>query len=72
MTWVANVLVLIGLYLTGRKIRVCFLFTAVGELIWSVCSALESRWDLSSICAVFTVLSIWNYYKWGQEADVKA
>lgn len=66
MTWIANLLVLVGLYLIGRKIRCAFLFSAVGEAIWTVCSASEGRWDLASICAVFTVMAVWNYVKWGR------
>jgi hypothetical protein len=67
VTWVANALVLVGLYLAGNKARSAFAFTAVGETIWAASAAAERRWDLASICAVFAVLAVVNYRKWGRE-----
>lgn len=67
MTWIANVLILIGMYLIGRKWRVCFVFSGLGESIWCVSSALEGRYDLAFICFVFVMGCGVNYYRWGRD-----
>ena len=69
ITWFANLLILIGMFLTGRKVRVCFLFAAAGETIWTACACCSGQYDLASICGVFVVMALLNYRKWGQDVD---
>ena len=66
MTWLANVFVLIGLWMAGNKNRYAFLFTIIGEAIWTIMSALRSQWDLAVICFIFTVLACVNWWKWSR------
>lgn len=67
MTWIGNLLILIGMYLIGKKYRSAFLWSAAGETIWTVTATMEGRYDLASICAVFVVMAVANYFRWGKE-----
>jgi hypothetical protein len=67
MTWIANLLIVMGLYLAGNKHRAAFGFTIVGELIWSIVAATKEQWDLAFICTVFTGLAVVNLWKWNKE-----
>jgi hypothetical protein len=67
VTWVANALILWGMYLVGRKRKACFLFSATGELIWTVCACRSGQYDLAFICGVFVVVALLNYRKWRRD-----
>lgn len=67
MTWFANALVLIGLFLVGGKKRSAFLWTFAGETLWCIAGIQQDMWDLASICAVFAVLAAVNWFRWGRE-----
>lgn len=69
MTWFANVLILIGLFLNGGKHRACFVFAAVGELIWTAVSVTKSQWDLAAICVVFAIMAVINFFRWGRQTQ---
>lgn len=64
ITWFANILLLISMWLIGRKNKLGFVFSTVGESIWVVISIYRGSWDLAFICFVFTVVPIYNYYLW--------
>jgi hypothetical protein len=67
VTWFANLLVLIGLVLAGSKNRFAFVFTAVGEVIWCGCGLWKGMYDLATICAVFAVIAVVNFFRWNRE-----
>jgi hypothetical protein len=69
MTWIANVLILMGMICNGKKWRLCFILSGVGESIWTVCAAAEGRYDLASICAVFCLMCVLNYRQWGRDDE---
>ena len=65
MTWIANLLIVIGLWQIGNKRRAAFLFTFAGEAIWTIAALIGGMVDLAAICAVFTVMAARNWWKWG-------
>lgn len=67
MTWIANLLIVIGLWQAGNKKTSAFGFTIVGELIWTAVAFGNEQWDLASICAIFTILAAVNLWKWNHE-----
>lgn len=64
MTWIANALIVIGLWLIGSKRRSAFLFSVLGEAIWTAVSLWRGMYDLAAICAVFAVLAVRNWWMW--------
>lgn len=66
MTWFANVLIIIGLWLAGSKNKAAFGFTIVGEIIWSAVAFENEQWDLAFICVIFTLLAAVNLWKWNK------
>ena len=68
MGWIANLLIFIGTYLVGRKDRRAFVFTAIGEAVWTWVAVQRDMTDLAAVCAVFGLMALWNYRKWGLEA----
>lgn len=67
MTWVANALVLVGLFLVGGKRRSAFVWTFFGEVLWTVAGLRAGMYDLASICAVFAGMAAWNWHRWGRD-----
>jgi hypothetical protein len=70
MTWIANALVLVGLFLVGGKRRSAFVWTFAGEVLWTIAGIRAGMYDLASICAVFAAMAAVNWWRWGKE-DVK-
>ena len=68
VSWIANVLICLGLWHIGNKKRSAFLFSIAGEGLWVASAIHRSLWDLAFICAVFFVLAIRSYVKWGKES----
>lgn len=66
MTWIANLLIIAGLYLAGNKNKFAFAFTFIGEVIWSTAAASRGQWDLTFICGVFAILAAVNLIKWNK------
>jgi hypothetical protein len=62
--WFANALIVVGLWKMGSKWRHAFLFTFVGELLWTAKAMSCQQWDLAAICVVFSVLAIRNWKLW--------
>jgi hypothetical protein len=69
MTWIGNALILIGMYLIGKKYRSAFLWSAAGETIWTCCATANGQYDLSFICGVFVIVALINYWRWGREEE---
>ncbi len=68
MTWLANLLIIVGIWQLGNKRRHAFLFSIAGELIWTATAFMAHNYDLASICAVFCVLAFRNWWKWGADS----
>lgn len=69
MGWIGNALVLVGLWQIGRKLRSAFLWTFVGETLWAWVGYQTGQVDLCLICCLFSVMAIFNWLRWGKEAD---
>lgn len=67
MGWIANALIVIGLWKIGDRWRHAFLFSIAGEILWSVKSLLSGQYDLAFICIVFCALAFRNWIRWGRE-----
>ena len=67
MLWIANILILIGLWLVGYKWRHAFLFSIAGEALYSWMSYKTGQTELCFICVVFCVLAFRNWWKWGND-----
>ncbi len=68
MLWFANALILIGMWSLGHKWRHAFLFSVAGESIWSSVAWTRGDIELASICLVFCVVTLRNWWKWGADA----
>jgi len=67
MTWIANIFLIIGLFLIGNKNKYSFIFTIIGESIWTIVALCTHQYDLAFICAIFTILAIRNFRRWNNE-----
>lgn len=68
MLWLANLLILIGMWTLGNRWRHAFLFSIAGEVVWAIVAASRSQWELSFICAVFCVVAARNWVRWGKDS----
>lgn len=67
MGWIGNVILILGLWSVGNKVRSCFIYTVIGEVLWVIYAVHNRQWDLVTICAVFAVMAIRNFIKWGSD-----
>lgn len=63
--WVGNASLVVGVLLLGTKRRQAFLWTVAGGVAWGIASWEIGRVDMITICVVFTVLALWNWFQWG-------
>ena len=70
--WLANILIVIGLWQIGNRKRTAFLFTITGELIWTIKAFVFEQYDLAFICAIFCILAVRNWIKWKSEKEQKS
>jgi hypothetical protein len=68
LSWIGNLLILVGMYKVGEKCRTAFLWSIAGESCWIVVAAGRDLWSLAFICAVFCLVSVFNYRKWGHDS----
>ena len=67
MGWIGNVFLVIGLWLVGYKNRKAFIYSIIGETIWTIYSIKRGMYDLAFICIIFGGLAIRNWYLWGKK-----
>jgi len=74
MGWLANCVLLFGMWGLGEKDRRSFQYLALGELLWAVRGWQTSQWDLMLIGIVFGAVAIRNWRKWeaSPRSDVPA
>lgn len=72
VTFGANLLIVAGLWFAGSRKRWAFLLTAAGEAAWTAYSAYGGMWDLTWICAVFTVIGVVNFVRWGKASAAES
>lgn len=65
--WLANVLLVAGLWYMGRRKWWAFALTVVGEVVWVGLAASRGQWDLAAICLIFTILAGWNLVQWRRD-----
>jgi len=71
MTWVANILFLIGIILIGRKNKWGWILEIIGEILWIKTSIDTKMWDLLCVCILFGLLQAWNFWLWHKEGNKK-
>lgn len=64
LKWVGNLLIVVGLWKIGDKWRHAFLFSIAGETAWMIASAQAGDWALFTICGIFNVMALRNWFKW--------
>lgn len=66
LAWIGNIFLVLGLYGVGNRVRRAFLAYIVGEACWVIQATSKHDWALASICAVFLLMAIRSYVKWGE------
>lgn len=67
LSWVADVLIVVGLWKIGSKDASSFLWSIAGESLWVISAVNRSDWALASICCVFNVMALRNYFLWRKD-----
>lgn len=62
--WLANAVLVAGLWQVGRRRWQAFVLTALGEAVWVAVAVRRREWDLAAICAVFGLLAVRNLILW--------
>lgn len=64
MGWIGNVFIVIGLWTAGNKWKYAFLFSLIGETIWTVYAFRPGMIDLAVVCIIFALIAGRNLFKW--------
>lgn len=62
--WLGNVFLVVGLVTAGNQWRWAFLFTAIGEALWTVKLLRFRHWDMLFVTVLFLILSLRNLFVW--------
>lgn len=81
MLWLANAIIIVGLWLLGYKWRHAFLFTVAGEAIYVYWSCVNGVTEIAVISCLLCILAVRNWWLWRpniahdlrrSQADIKA
>lgn len=67
LSWLGNVLIVLGLWHVAKKHWWAFLFSIVGESCWIAYSLYIHLWSLAFMCAIFAVLAARSLVLWRRE-----
>lgn len=62
--WAITILSLIGVVLNILKKRSCFLIWAISNITWTITDFKKGIPEQGYLFAIYTLLSIWGYFKW--------
>ncbi len=62
--WIGSAFLLAGAYGVGHKWRPSFIISFIGESLWCIRAYSQSDWALFTICAVFNVMFLRNWWMW--------
>lgn len=64
---ITTILAVIGVVVNNRRLRVCFLFWLVSNALSGLIHAQASIWSLVARDAIFFVLAIDGWIRWGRK-----
>lgn len=67
--WIGAGLVFVGIYLTGRRIRVGFIFGAIAELFWLLYAYTIGSVELGVMAILFVLIYLHSFLKWKAIGD---
>lgn len=71
MGFVGSILILIGMYITGRKNRWGFALGLLGEVCWFARGVQTGLFDLMLLASVFAVMHCYNFRQWSGERNLR-
>lgn len=66
MSWLLSAVGMLALWLLGRRSKTGFLVGLLSDVLWAVYSVQTAQWGFLPACAVYAVIHIHNYRKWGR------
>jgi nicotinamide riboside transporter PnuC len=67
MKWIANLLLLCGVWRIGKRKRSGFLFGFCGELMWLREAFNAADAAMLMICLAFAVMYLVDWFRWGKD-----
>jgi nicotinamide riboside transporter PnuC len=62
--WISNIFIILSIYYTGKKRKIGWLFSIIGNIGWSLYAIQIQLWSALFIDLVCLALAIWNWRKW--------
>jgi len=66
MGYLGSLLILVGMWFTGRKNKFGFVLGILGEFAWFVRGVQTGLLDLLILTCIFGAMHIWNYWEWSR------
>lgn len=65
-TWAATIIALTGTVLNCKKVRACFWFWAVTNVMWLAWDVSSGLWARAVLDVVQFALATWGLHEWGK------
>jgi len=62
--WIANIILLIAIVFIGKKKRIGWIFSILGNLLWCIYAIQLDLWSALFIDGVTFFIACWNWKKW--------
>ena len=62
--WIGNIFILVYMYLIGRKSRIGWIFSMLGNFIWCWYAIQLCMWDMLFLDGIALILAVYYWFKW--------
>lgn len=67
MDYLAGLILIVGMFLTGYKIKWAWIIQLVGQLIWTYIALQKEIYGLLVVTTFAIIICIHNFIKWSKE-----
>jgi Nicotinamide mononucleotide transporter. len=69
--WIVTAVCLIGTVMNVKRLRACFLFWAVGNILWLAVDIKAGTYSRAMLDTVQLGFSLWGLYEWREQHGTK-
>ena len=62
--WIVTTICLIGTFLNCKKIKSCFIFWAIGNILWLIYDIYSGLYSRAFLDLIQLILAIYGAYEW--------
>jgi len=66
--WIANILIVVAIMFIGRKQRIGWIFSIIGNLLWCIYAVQLNLWSALFIDGLTMIIGIYSWRKWKNDS----